>query len=332
MTPTEMILTTEFHSLFQGRSDVWFDCIKDVRGGMHYSRKHNAMVEDYEGSSSLTFDRLVDHLFGEQPIGAYNLRSDSTVMWSATDIDVENLDWALWLMDVWYYYGMNPIIERSRSKGYHLWLFHPEPVEAETARKAWQWVHQVAEVPATEVYPKQVKGEKTFGNCIRLPYGNYRNEGRQCFIWVDGDGEIYELDLRDAIKAGKEARDKTVFISDGTTLYPATQDRMELVARRGCPPEVSELSTQRVDARAVGQFIFASNQPIHYVYSGEEMVKPGSRDNTFFTLVKFCYGIGHSKKEVMEICQRVYDRQCPDKYDFDWRVVEQKVERGEQYA
>jgi hypothetical protein len=62
-------------------------------------------------------------------------------------------------------------VERSRSKGYHVWVFADSPVTAEDMRRMLLVAHQVADYPAREVNPKQsdVSVHKV-GNYVRLPY------------------------------------------------------------------------------------------------------------------------------------------------------------------
>jgi len=67
--------------------------------------------------------------------------------------------------------GIISWVERSRSKGYHVWVFATEPVPAEHMRRMLLAAHQVANYPAREVNPKQsdVSIHKV-GNYVRLPY------------------------------------------------------------------------------------------------------------------------------------------------------------------
>jgi hypothetical protein len=67
--------------------------------------------------------------------------------------------------------GIVSYVERSRSKGYHVWVFAEDRVPAEDMRRALLVVHQVADYPAREVNPKQsdVSAHKV-GNYVRLPY------------------------------------------------------------------------------------------------------------------------------------------------------------------
>jgi len=69
--------------------------------------------------------------------------------------------------------GVQSWIERSRSKGYHVWVFAETPVLAILMRQMLIVACHVAEVPTTEVNPKQTTLDKgSYGNYVRLPYAS----------------------------------------------------------------------------------------------------------------------------------------------------------------
>ena len=90
-------------------------------------------------------------------------------------------------------------IERSRSKGYHLWVFYTQPVAARTVREGLIAVCNIVEAPITEVNPKQIElTGKGWGNGVRLPYPKGAAEGRNTVLGADGDltvGEFVEQAL-----------------------------------------------------------------------------------------------------------------------------------------
>jgi hypothetical protein len=62
-------------------------------------------------------------------------------------------------------------IERTRSRGAHIWIFADQPVPARTMRRALLAAHQIAGLPQKEVNPKQeALAEGKIGNYVRLPY------------------------------------------------------------------------------------------------------------------------------------------------------------------
>ena len=105
-----------------------------------------------------TFER---HLNGSERIGVYPIvpiNGQASVVWGCSDFDLgleQSLHQARQLHDALKAGGVTSWIECSRSKGYHVWVFATEPVSAEIMRNMLLAAHQVAEVPATEVNPKQ---------------------------------------------------------------------------------------------------------------------------------------------------------------------------------
>ena len=137
------------------------------------------------------------HLTGEgEPVGVYPMvqmehkgvakpthtewHPEWQVKWGCVDIDVgesesqvhaKNLHLALET------FGIRGWIERSRSKGYHVWLFADDWVSAGTMRSALLAACQIASAPSQEVNPKQVKlKDDQLGNYVRLPYPGYLTE------------------------------------------------------------------------------------------------------------------------------------------------------------
>lgn len=115
------------------------------------------------------------HLEGVRGIGVYPAvpvaGGDPFCVWGCSDIDVEDLSAARLLQRTLEVAGITSYVERSRSKGYHVWVFADGRVHAEDMRRALLVVHQVADYPAREVNPKQSDVSATkVGNYVRLPY------------------------------------------------------------------------------------------------------------------------------------------------------------------
>jgi hypothetical protein len=145
----------DFITLFRGRGD----CYGSDEGGC--VRK------------PLERRTFVDHLEGSIGIGVYPAVPSSTpfCVWGCSDIDVEDLPSARLLQRTLKTAGVMSWVERSRSKGYHVWVFAEDRVPAEDMRRMLLAAHQVADYPAREVNPKQsdVSTHKV-GNYVRLPY------------------------------------------------------------------------------------------------------------------------------------------------------------------
>jgi hypothetical protein len=149
----------DFTKLFAGRDDV-------------YGSNEGGCVKQ-----PLTADVLHKHFSGVAPIGIYPVvpaKGDFYVGWGCVDFDTSDSEsHAVALYDALEAAGVQSYIERSRSKGYHVWVFAKEPVLAKHMRNMLLVASQVAGTPTTEVNPKQVSlGRGSYGNYVRLPYPN----------------------------------------------------------------------------------------------------------------------------------------------------------------
>lgn len=152
-------MTTEmFTKLFRGRKDA-------------YGHEEGRCVKE-----PLTDTIIQEHLDGINAIGIYPMvpyQGNHYVVWGCSDIDVDDFGAAKNLRDALAEAGVVAHIERSRSKGYHVWVFAEKPVTASAMRRMLLCAHQVADYPAREVNPKQEHlAGKQFGNYVRLPYFN----------------------------------------------------------------------------------------------------------------------------------------------------------------
>ena len=162
----------------------------------------DAQGEAYSAEGKPYVDAVRQHLEGDTPIGVYPLyRKDYQrtaewyVNWLAVDLDEGEPDFvhACNLHRLLGRFGIQAWIERSRSKGFHVWVYLRQPLTAEMGREAMLGACRLVDVPVKEVYPKQTVLEgKGFGNCLLLPYPNVGNPGRQ--VVVDPHDTPYILD------------------------------------------------------------------------------------------------------------------------------------------
>lgn len=152
-----------FVELFRGRGDA-------------YGHEEGRCVKQ-----PLTHDVFRRHLDGTEPIGVYPMvpyRGEYFVVWGCSDIDVDDLAAARSIQQALQAAGVFAWVERSRSKGYHVWVFASEPVPASAMRRMLLCAHQVADYPAREVNPKQeTLATNQYGNYVRLPYWNAADLG-----------------------------------------------------------------------------------------------------------------------------------------------------------
>lgn len=168
-----------FVSLFRGRGD----CYGSETGGCVRER--------------LTVDVFRQHLAGGPSIGVYPavpVDGNAICVWGCSDIDIEDLEAAKLLKRTLEAAGVHAWIERSRSKGYHVWVFADDVVPAEDMRRMLLVAHQVADYPAREVNPKQsdVSVSKV-GNYVRLPYPNGLVENPTRRTMLDDDDQPIPL-------------------------------------------------------------------------------------------------------------------------------------------
>ena len=136
-----------------------------------------------QAKEPVTDEVLLAHLKGIQPYGVYLLTGDKT---KARAIDFEENELALPIAFVAgaKRFGMFSYIERSKSKGFHVWLFFEEPVEAKKARAVARKILTDMGKPNTEIFPKQdCLDNLSYGNFINAPlFGKLVPKGRTAFV------------------------------------------------------------------------------------------------------------------------------------------------------
>ncbi len=175
MTPTD-----QFIQLFRGRGD----CFGADEGGCV--------------RQPLTREVFSSHLMGDRGIGVYPAvpGNPAFCVWGCSDIDVEDLGAARLLQRTLMAAGVISWVERSRSKGYHVWVFSGAPVPAEAMRNMLLAAHQVADYPAREVNPKQFDVSVTkVGNYVRLPYMGGLLSTPERRVILDGDDNPMPLNV-----------------------------------------------------------------------------------------------------------------------------------------
>ena len=133
----------------------------------------------------VTNEVLLAHLTGRQPYGVYLLVKDRTRS-IAVDFDTKDQTAPSDFVTRALHYGLSTYIERSKSKGYHVWIFfHEQGVLALKARLVVQHILEEIEHPQTEVFPKQdqLSGDILYGNFINAPlFGPLVFEGKTAFV------------------------------------------------------------------------------------------------------------------------------------------------------
>ena len=161
-----------FRSLFTGLNNVYGTY--DPKTGR--VRQVKSLVSD---------DVIRRHLMGRQPYGVYLLVKDH-IRAIAVDFDSYDLHKPVQYVQRAGEYGIPSYIERSKSKGYHVWIFFEEVgVLAAKARLVVQHILAKIGMSETEVFPKQdiLDHRVTYGNFINAPlFGGLVAKGRTVFV------------------------------------------------------------------------------------------------------------------------------------------------------
>lgn len=131
-------------------------------------------------------------------MGVFQLGDDNTVKWGCIDVDISKRAEGDMTEEVqqqtmkvakalYAVIGRRFLVEFSGSRGYHVWVFFQEPVQARYALALLDYaVGQVEPIDGVtfEVFPKQT-AMKSFGNLVKLPLGIHKKTGNRC-LFVDG--------------------------------------------------------------------------------------------------------------------------------------------------
>jgi hypothetical protein len=170
-----------FKSLFTGLTDVYGTY--DVKTGRVRQVKE-----------PVTDEVIRAHLLGKQPYGVYLLTGDK-IGAIAVDFDKNELCLPISFVAGARRYDMSAYIERSKSKGYHVWIFfEKERVPAYKARLVASKILADMGKPTTEVFPKQdaLADGVSYGNFINAPlFGALVPKGRTVFVDPAEPTEVY---------------------------------------------------------------------------------------------------------------------------------------------
>lgn len=223
-----------FRLLFDGRRDVHGQPLPGKTGGR---------------VTEPVTDRVIqDHLEGRRRIGIYTIagRSFDQCRWGCIDVDIHDWELALLMSRQLVHYGLAPLIEKTKGKGWHVWVIFIAFVPAWKVRSILQIV--VNEVPperlpleikatSVEVFPKHDSVPPDgYGNYVNLPlFGGDVPDGRTCFYEADENGQprkiagwtpdkvtlSRELVLDELIETGELTLQDVVTRSAGVAVSPA---------------------------------------------------------------------------------------------------------------
>jgi len=190
---------------------------------------------------------ILAHLQGRRPYGVYLLVKDRTRAVVA-DFDLEDLAAPMEFVEAARAYEIPAYIERSKSKGYHVWIFFLEAgVPAAKARIVVRRILAEIEKPAVEVFPKQGRLDDAtiFGNFINAPlFGALVPRGRTVFV-EPGDPTRAHPDqwalLESAERVSEQLLDEVIElngldVASATIRHSSATERNGVEHTSGLPP------------------------------------------------------------------------------------------------
>jgi hypothetical protein len=291
-----------FASLFSGRSDAYFDGWKAL----------------WQRPSLKVFR---DHLSGRiDGIGTYPIKDDCTGKWSCIDLDGPEYTFsrAVDVVDVWQYYGATAFVERSRSKGWHVWSFAKEWTSAETLRYAGLQVAKIAELPSdTEINPKGTDPKATrtgLINTVRLPY--------------PGKGDWQRQVVLDASSALVLSLPTFLDRACASLCSPAVLSHVAGTYRASLTQQARTDRYSRLFGNSPSLLPSRTNQEAMEVLTGKRKVSD-NRDNQLYTIAMLMHGINLSYEEALARMEQIWNEQVDQSKDFyPLSQATKKVERA----
>ena len=138
-----------------------------------------------QAKETVTEKVIANHLMGKQSYGVYLLVKDRTQA-IAADFDTHDLQIPAQFIKTAQEYNLPAYVERSKSKGYHIWIFFEENgVLAVNARLIVNHILARIGQPNIEVFPKRdsLDNKVSYGNFINAPlFGTSVADGRTVFV------------------------------------------------------------------------------------------------------------------------------------------------------
>lgn len=147
-------------------------------------RKEAYGLNNFCLKETLTPEIYKNHIDGVQRIGVYPIYDKQWIKFISFDLDENNFEKALLIKQRLENLNLKIWLERSKSKGFHGWLFFNKPVEAVKPRLIFESVIQELEM-ILEVFPKQdeISENSPYGNYINLPlFGGDVKNGKTVFV------------------------------------------------------------------------------------------------------------------------------------------------------
>jgi hypothetical protein len=176
ITGNHEIITGDKVALFRS----YFSGLKEVYGT--YDSKTGRA---WQVKKPVTPSTIRAHLRGSAPYGVYLLTAERTRA-IAVDFDEPDPGPAVAFVRAAKQHRVPAFIERSKSKGFHVWIFFPRKgVRAAKARLVVKAILEEIGHPNVEIFPKQdiLDSRTSYGNYINAPlFGRFVPQGKTVFV------------------------------------------------------------------------------------------------------------------------------------------------------
>jgi len=254
---------------------------------------------------TLSANVLLNHLKGVTRVGMYPLAPEildgAGVYWACLDIDIDDFNLALEAVTRLDQLGVKGYIERSKSKGYHIWVFFGDVIHAKKARVLLRYANA-----DHEIFPKQDNLEiGGYGNYVNLPlFGVDLVKGKTVFI--DETSRIYQ-DQWSLLKGIEKVYSKQIddLFDLGELKLQEPMISQEIIAAKNRNIKKLEKIIQDMGIKAVKPEPETPSEFDRYM-SGE--LVNGSRTETLVKLCGHWYGCGMSEDAAIEIGHSLDDK------------------------
>jgi len=128
---------------------------------------------------------IYNHLKGTKPYGIYPLVG-STTYFGVVDFDTQNPEGPISFVNVAKHYELATYLEKSKAKGYHVWLFFEKSgILAKKVRAIVKFILDEIGCKDEEIFPKQnsITSSTQYGNFINAPLnGKLVKTGKTVFV------------------------------------------------------------------------------------------------------------------------------------------------------
>ena len=235
--------------------------------------------------------------------------------WSCIDIDTEDYGLARSFESLLDESGVEAWVERSRSKGYHVWMFWDGWLSALDAFFFGRLVVEEMELPKMESNPKQATlPEGKLGNYVRLPYPlKHLNTHRQMMMI---EGEL--LSLQEFLE-NVEPTPCGVATTHARfhVRYPTNIQK---------PPIGPSLGPGSPGSFEAGNYAWKNQEAAMLLSDPNRRLGEGARDTTFYTMANLLRQLGYDEGSAQRRMLAVLHNQTDG--DFPESSVTDKIRRA----